>query len=64
MVAGAEPGLGLRGDKSINFFFFLKLQINIHLINHQQRKIHKIIVFLRYKNAIIYENGTLDFPQH
>ena len=44
--AGIEPGLRVKEGRSIKKNFKkMKLQINIHLINHQQRKIHKIIVF-------------------
>ena len=64
MVAGAEPGLGLKGGKSINFFFSFETP-NKHSFNKPSTKKNtQNYCFLRYKNAIIYENGTLDFPQH
>ena len=44
MKSRMESGLGVREGKNI-LKEKLKLQINIHLINHQQRKIYKIIIF-------------------
>ena len=51
-----EPEVGVE-QKYKQFFFFLKQQINSHLIHHQKKKTQNYW-FLRYYNAIIYENGT------
>ena len=61
-----EPGLEVRGRKSIN----KKKKKKIETLNKYSfykpstKKNTQNCCFLRYYNAIIYENKTLNFPQH
>ena len=56
-VAGTEPGLGVRGGRSINKKNF---EIpNKHSFNKPSTKKNtQNYCFLKYYNAVIYENGT------
>ena len=53
VVAGAELGLRVRGGKSISKFFFLKLQVSIHL----EEKCYVHNIFITFSEQIV--NGSL-----
>ena len=65
LYTGTEPGLEVRGGKSIN-----KKKKKFETLNKYSfykpstKKNTQNYCFLRYYNAIIYENKTLNFPQH
>ena len=64
MEAGTEPELEVRGGKSINKKKKFETLNKYSFYKPLAKKNTQNYYFLRYYNAIIYENKTLNFPQH